>query len=454
MTHRWQPTHWRGPARLQACAALALGAATMALAVLAAVRLFPEGLIVLVGVPLALSAALFGLVRRGGARTLGFVLAVALAVASLALVLARSGVLTVLVALGVLLTLAAASAAFRVRLVLPRGPRPRRAVLFYNPRSGGGKAERFALASEARARGIAPVELARGEDLEQLVRDAVSQGADALAMAGGDGSQAIVAAIAAEHSLPYACVPAGTRNHFALDLGVDREDVVGALDALVDGGERVIDLAEVNGRVFVNNVSLGIYGEAVQQPKYRNAKLRTLLHTLPDAVGPEAQGEPLRWTDPDGERHESRATVLVSNNRYRLGKLIGSGTRPHMDEGLLGIAVLDEPTNEGKRRLMPSQPLREWTARSLTVDAGGSLSAGVDGEAAKLEPPLRFRIRPGALKVRIAPAHPGAAPSAIEPDGVWDGLRALAAIAVGRAPRHGGPRLTEPGQTESAGFRG
>ena len=147
-------------------------------------------------------------------------------------------------------------------------------------------------------------------------------------MAGGDGSQAAVAAIAAEHALPYACVPAGTRNHFALDLGVDRDDVVGALDALVDGGERVVDLAEVNGRVFVNNVSLGVYGEAVQLPGYREAKLRTLLDTIPDVVGPDAQRQPLCWTDLDGRQREGRATVLVSNNRYRLGRPLGSGTRP------------------------------------------------------------------------------------------------------------------------------
>ena len=95
-------------------------------------------------------------------------------------------------------------------------------------------------------------------------------------MAGGDGSQAIVAAMAAEAGLPYACIPAGTRNHFALDLGVDRDDVVGALDALVDGRERRVDLAEVNGRVFVNNVSLGVYAEAVQREGYREAKLRTI----------------------------------------------------------------------------------------------------------------------------------------------------------------------------------
>ena len=104
----------------------------------------------------------------------------------------------------------------------------------------------------------------RATSLATLVDQAVADGADALGMAGGDGSLAVVAAAAAAHGLPFICVPAGTRNHFALDLGVDRHDVAGALDAFSDGFERRIDLAEVNGRAFLNNVSLGIYGEAVE----------------------------------------------------------------------------------------------------------------------------------------------------------------------------------------------
>ena len=431
MTHRDQPKSWRGTARLQAFAALVLGGATLALAVIAAVIQFPRGLVALGCVAAALFAALFGLVHRGVRRLVGLALAVALLGTSIWLQADRDGILTVLVIVGALLTFAAARAAFRVRVALPCPPRPQRPVLFYNPRSGGGKAEHFALAAEAQARGIEPVELAAGEDLEELVRDAVARGADALAMAGGDGSQAIVAAIAAEHSLPYACVPAGTRNHFALDLGVDRDDVVGALDALVDGGERVVDLADVNGRVFVNNVSLGIYGDAVQRPEYRDAKLRTLLDAIPDVAAGDAPEGALRWTDPDGTQRELRATVLVSNNRYRLGTIIGSGTRPRMDEGLLGIVVIGEPRLAHRAR--PSPP-HEWATPSFTVEASAPVAAGIDGEAAQLDPPLRFGTRPGALRVRIARAHPGASPSAIEPEGVWNGLRALAMIAAGRAP--------------------
>src|SRR5437588_681890 len=148
---------------------------------------------------------------------------------------------------------------------------------------------------------------------------AVGIGAATWARAGGDGSQAIVAMIAAELDLPYACIPAGTRNHFALDLGVARDDVVGALDAFVDGGERRVDLAEVNGRVFVNNVSLGLYAEAVQRAGYREAKIRTLLDTVPDVIGPDAQPPHLHWRGRDGE--ESGRAVLVSNDVYRLGRV-------------------------------------------------------------------------------------------------------------------------------------
>ena len=268
---------------------------------------------------------------------------------------------------------------------------------------------RLGLAAEAIARGIQPIEFMPGADLEELARNAVSGGADALAMAGGDGSQAVVAAVAAAHSLPYACVPAGTRNHFALDLGVDRHDVIGALDALVDGVERVVDLAEVNGKAFVNNASLGIYAEAVHRSGYRNAKLRTLLETIPDDVGAETQDEPFAWTDPDGKPRQSHATILVSNNPYRLGRL-GSGMRlrPRLDEGLLGIVVLGAQTGACRRGLMPPRPWSEWTAATFKVQADERVALGIDGEAAWLKAPLSFHARPQALKIRIARSHPGA----------------------------------------------
>ena len=271
---------------------------------------------------------------------------------------------------------------------------PQRPVLFLNPRSGGGKAARAGLADRARERGIDVVALRPEQDLASLVGDAVAEGADALGVAGGDGSLAIVASAALAHELPFVCVPAGTRNHFALDLGLDRSDLVGALDAFTDGVERLIDVAEVNGRVFLNNVSLGIYGDAVSRPTYRDAKARTLLETAAQVLGPGAATVDLQLVDDEGRSHRNPAVVLVSNNPYSLEPPHAPGTRARLDGGQLGILVLDEAR--------PGQPPgRTWTATHFEVTGPAPVHAGVDGEAVDLTPPLRFVIRHNALRVRV-----------------------------------------------------
>jgi diacylglycerol kinase family enzyme len=420
--------------RAAAGLALVLGAATLLLALYVVFQQFPRGLIVLGCVAAALAAGWYGLLRRGVVRLALLGTAVVALAVPVVLLLTNGDYLAEAILIGVGLTvgLALARAAFRRRVSLPAARRPERPVLFYNPKSGGGKAERFGLADEARARGIEPIELTRGADLAELVEKAVADGADALAMAGGDGSQAVVAVMAADLDLPYACVPAGTRNHFALDLGVDRDDVVGALDAFVDGGERRVDLAEVNGRVFVNNVSLGLYAEAVQKPGYREAKLRTLLDTVPEVLGSDEKLD-LAWRGPGGSEHRSGVAILVSNNRYRLGRAVGSGTRPRIDDGLLGITVAGAPTGGPER--FAQRPWREWSAPEFEVRSDHPVFAGIDGEAVTLDPPLRFRIRPGVLRVRISARHPGASPSAAIPETALDGIRALVDIAAGRTPQ-------------------
>jgi diacylglycerol kinase family enzyme len=424
--------------RLAAVGSLVLFVAAVVLAVVVAVQRFPRGLSVLACVVVALAAAWWALVHRGFARVVGAVVAVVFLVGAVVLVVVEGWVLEdALILAGLVVSVAAASRAFVVRAQLPAGSPLKRAVLFYNPKSGGGKAERFQVAREARARGVAPVELHLGDDLETLVRDAIAHGADAVGVAGGDGTQAIVAAIASEENLPYVCVPAGTRNHFALDLGVDRDDVVGALDAFTDGRERVVDLAEVNGRVFVNNVSLGVYAVAVQSAGYRDAKLRTLADTVPTVLGPGGDALDLRFTGADGHEHKTGAVVMVSNDPYRLGRALGSGTRPRLDGGVLGITVAGEDGAGGRQK-----PVEEWSAPSFEVRSDGPVAAGIDGEAAKLDPPLRFRTRPQALRVRIAPQHPGASPSAAMPEGPWDAVRAVFRIAI-----HGSP---DPGQSASS----
>jgi diacylglycerol kinase family enzyme len=419
--------------RLPAAGALlALGAALLLTAV-TVVRQAPRGLVVAGLLVLGIVALAVVLRRQGMARKVAAAVAAGSLVAAVVVVLTGGVILEGLfAALLLCVALLAGRTAMSVHVELPAAPRPNRPVVVWNPRSGGGKAVTHHLADEARARSIEPLELRPGDDLDRLVRDAVAAGADGLAAAGGDGTQALVAAIAAEHDLPFACIPAGTRNHFALDLGVDRTDVVGALDAFVSGGERRVDLAEVNGRVFVNNVSFGLYAAAVQRASYRDAKLRTVLETAPEVIGRQAaQQVDLRWTGPDGSGGRTASVILVSNNRYRLGRPIGSGTRPRLDEGCLGIAVL---SGAGRETAGGGRPRRwhQWTASSFELDSAGPVPAGVDGEALVLAAPVRLQVRPGALRVRIAPHHPGASPSAAQPDTFRGTLQLLAAMAAGR----------------------
>ena len=292
----------------------------------------------------------------------------------------------------------------RARLGWRPAARPQQPVLFINPRSGGGTAIRLALADRARDLGIEPVVLGPTDDLASLVRDAVGRGADALGMAGGDGSLATVAAVACAHDLPFACVPAGTRNHFARDLGVLRHDVVGALAAFTDDLERRIDVGEVNGSVFLDNVILGFYGDAVRREEYRDARLRTLLVAAREALGPRAPVSGLVVADDRGDEHRDPAVVLISNNPYAIDRAVARETRPRLDSGRLGVVVLHRPP---ARRTD-----RAWTTSDLDVTVPGPVYAGRDGEAVTLEPPLRFTIRPMALRVRISSRHPGASPAA------------------------------------------
>ena len=305
-------------------------------------------------------------------------------------------------------------------------------MLFYNPKSGGGKAERFALADEARARGIEPIEFGPPWDLDALVREAVADGADGLAMAGGDGSQAIVAAIAAELDLPYACIPAGTRNHFALDLGVDRDDVVGALDAFVDGGERRVDLAEVNGRVFVNNVSLGLYAEAVQHEGYRDAKLRTILDTVPDVLGPDGGELDLRWTGPAARstgrarRSSSPTTATGSAAPSARGRARGSttacsGSRSSADPPAAAPAAAGRSACGASGPRRPSRSTR--TARSRPASTARRSSSSRRCGSASVPASCACASRAGT------PAHRR---RRTPPTARWHGVRWLLHIALGR----------------------
>jgi diacylglycerol kinase family enzyme len=269
----------------------------------------------------------------------------------------------------------------------------------------------------------------------------VTHGADVLGMAGGDGSQALVAGVAAAHDVAFVCVPAGTRNHLAMDLGLDRDDVVAALDAFGAAVERRIDLGLVDERVFVNNATMGLYAKIVQSPAYRDRKVDTALELLPGLLGPHAAPFDLRFVGPDGTEHHSAHLILVSNNRYELSHPEGFGSRRRLDAGTLGIvaARLQSPGEAARfAQLQASGPTRrpgdwvEWTDTSFQVRSGQPVEVGVDGEAMLLDPPIRFRILPGALRVRIPPQAPGYSPAAAVPTPGWSTLTALWQTATGR----------------------
>jgi len=303
----------------------------------------------------------------------------------------------------------------------PPAPRARRPVLLMNPKSGGGKVGKFRLERECRDRGIEPIVLGPGDDLLQLAEDAVARGADVIGMAGGDGSQALVGSVASAHGIPHVVIPAGTRNHFALDLGIDRDDVVGALDAYTDGVDRTVDLAEVNGRIFVNNATLGLYARIVQSPEYRDAKVQTSLEMLPDLIGPDAEPLDLRFTGPDGEEVPTAAVILVSNGPYELQRAKGRGSRERLDDGTLGIATLTVLSATDMQKLISLEAAgrlgrfegwREWIADRFEVRSNGRVDVGVDGEALTMDPPLVFATRPGALTIRMPRHAPGRSPAA------------------------------------------
>ena len=315
-------------------------------------------------------------------------------------------------------------------------------VLVVNPRSGGGKAERFGLIEQCRARGIEPVILEQGADLVELLEEAVPEGADVDGMAGGDGSQGAVASVVSRHGIAMVVVPSGTRNHLAMDLGLDRRDVVGALDAFSDAHEGRIDLAEVNGRMFVNNASLGLYAEIVRSPAYREANVETALGTLARLLGPGTRPFPLRFPGPAGERYTAAHVLQISNNPY--GSPPGNiASRPRMDSGLLGVLAVelaDPMAVKAFRAAAGARPtgrlpgVHTWTVPDFEVDADGPLDLGIDGEAVQMAPPLRFTIRPGALRIRVPRHASGLSPAArqLQTRSALASLRARA--AHGRLP--------------------
>jgi hypothetical protein len=296
-----------------------------------------------------------------------------------------------------------------------------------NPRSGGGKVERFRLRERAELLGAQVMMLEPGDDPAVLSRSAVAAGADLLGAAGGDGTISRVAGVAAETGLPLVVLPAGTRNHFARDLGLDIRNPAGALSALWAGEEVRVDLGYVGDRPFVNTVSFGAYADALLDPDYRESKARALA----SAAGPYVEGR--QWVEarldsPWGQIVHPEI-VLISNNPYHLDTPLYLGRRLSLDTGVLGaIAVrhapgpmpphMARPSPERPPSEVPGDDLVVWSADRIILDGEeGELPAGVDGEAVRVHLPVTCEIRRRALSVVLPLDRPGVPPEPRFPGG-------------------------------------
>ena len=369
------------------------------------------------GLALTLAGGWWFLSRRGVVRWIGASLVVAAPVGVVVFYASHerlNDVIAVLI-LAAVAVIAARDALSRSRppsgMPERRTPAPAQPYLIMNPRSGGGKVGRFELVAKSEELG-AHVALLEGPgpvDVAELARAAVADGADLLGVAGGDGTQALVAGIASDHDLPFLVISAGTRNHFALDLGLDRERPDLGLDALRDGVEVRIDLGLIGDRTFVNNASFGAYADVVQSPAYRDDKRGTTLRLLPDILS--GHRGPQLVVTVDDVVIEAPKALLVSNNPYELGDVAGLGRRARLDTGELGVVAITIDTAAQAAGLLAghrARGLRRLTAREVVVDADvPEIPVGIDGEAVLMPTPVRCTIQPMALRVRLPVERPG-----------------------------------------------
>jgi diacylglycerol kinase family enzyme len=264
-----------------------------------------------------------------------------------------------------------------------------RRVLFVNPRSGGnGSADVSELEAAAREVGAELHVLREQDDLEELAR---SVPADVLGMAGGDGSLGTVAAVAIERDLPFVAVPWGTRNHFAGDAGLDTGDPLSAVAAFDGGRERRVDVGRAGERVFLNNVSLGVYARLVHRREQRRQRGETFARLRAIATSLIRDGRRRERFVVDGMPVRA-SVVLIANNEYSLD-LFALGERERLDEGTLAVYAA-----RGVRRL-------RWTERKATEvrieSEKRTTRAAIDGEPVILELPLELEVVPRALRLLV-----------------------------------------------------
>jgi diacylglycerol kinase family enzyme len=434
------PASARWLARAALLAAVAAAVVLVAFSLNGGLRLLA---VTVLGVVVMAGSAWWFLAVRGVLRWLALALLV-LTPLAVAWLFIRANLLWVaLVVLALVATAGGLGKAALAREARPTGmpeheaPPPQRPFIVMNPRSGGGKVDRFGLKDKAEALG-AEVVLLEGPgavDVVAVVREALARGADLLGVAGGDGTQALVAGVAAERDVPFLVISAGTRNHFALDLGLDREDPSTCLAALTeDAVELHVDLGVIGGRTFVNNASFGAYAAVVQSPSYRDDKTRTTLEILPDLLQGHTGSHLVAQAD--GVTARGPQALLVSDNPYQMSDLAGLGRRARLDTGRLGVVAVSVDSARqavGLLRHTRDRGLTVLETPEVVVSADtAQIPVGIDGEAVMLSTPVRCTIQPQALRVRVPRERPGVPPP--RPALSWVRLRRLASFH--RLPRH------------------
>jgi len=248
-------------------------------------------------------------------------------------------------------------------------------------------------------------------DIAARARQAASRG-DLLVAAGGDGTLSAVAGVAVETDATFGVLPMGTLNHFAKDLGLPL-DLEGAVAVIVAGHTRRLDVGDVNGRVFVNNSSVGLYPRMVWEREAEQRRGHRKWTAFAIAV--------LRtWRNyrfvvarlvVDGKETVVRTPfIFVGNNEYTAEGL-QLGGRSRLDEGRLSIFVapdagrfeiLSLPLRGVTNRLRTGAPFAAFHAETVAVEMSRRrVSVALDGEVALMQPPLEYRVRPRALRAIV-----------------------------------------------------
>lgn len=255
------------------------------------------------------------------------------------------------------------------------------------------------------------------QDLRAIAADAIARQVDAVFVGGGDGTVGSAAQAFADSDVSLGVLPLGTHNHFARDLGLP-VDWHEAVKALVGAVPQRVDLGEVNGRVFINNCSIGAYAAAVWRREalrreHGFGKKRAMLRATIDEF---RQLRRMRIGVDTGETQFPLRTpfVVVANNRYS-GHVLDYSKRPRLDEGRLWIYATRARTRFALLRLAwqallheidaaEALEIHESTNATITCERGPPPVA-LDGEVVDLTPPFQFRTRPGALRV-LMPREP------------------------------------------------